>query len=240
MTRNEAINRLKAAKLWGLFSDDSTGIDVLIEGGKVSILDMSAYITGNGGHAVRSLVMGLIARKVFAARMVSRQLEEIQALKTGYSYFKMEEESDVKGKKPLVWFFIDEAHNFLPVTGKTAATDALVTILREGRQPGLSLLLITQQPGKIHTDVLTQSDIVISHRLTARRDVDALNSMMQSYLGDTLTGYLNMLPAESGAAIILDDNSERLIPVRVRPKFSWHGGEAPTAIKYKKSDELGF
>jgi len=81
---------------------------------------------------------------------------------------------------------------------------------------------------------------VLAHRLTAKRDVDALNSMMQSYLGDTLTGYLNILPSESGAAIILDDNSERLYPLRVRPKFSWHGGEAPTAIKYKRSANLGL
>lgn len=43
---------------------------------------------------------------------------------------------------------LDEAHEFLPDTGKTAATDALVTILREGRQPGVSLILATQQPGK--------------------------------------------------------------------------------------------
>jgi intein/homing endonuclease len=137
-------------------------------------------------------------------------------------------------------FLVHNCHEYLPQEGKTAATDALVTILREGRQPGLSLLLISQQPGKIHSDVLTQSDIVISHRLTAKRDVDALNSMMQSYLGNTLTGYLDMLPAEPGAAIILDDNSERLYPIRVRPKFSWHGGEAPTAIHYKRSANLGI
>jgi hypothetical protein len=169
--------------------------------------------------------------------MISRQLEEIEAIKVGYSYFKSEE-TEHKDKKPLVWFIIDEAHNFLPATGKTAATDSLVTLLREGRQPGISLILITQQPGKIHTDVMTQSDIVLAHRLTAQRDVKALNSMMQSYLGETLTGYLNMLPSEPGAAIILDDNSERLYPIRVRPKFSWHGGEAPSAIKKKR--ELPF
>tara|TARA_Y100000310_G_C20697669_1_gene826866 strand:- start:4198 stop:5532 length:1335 start_codon:yes stop_codon:yes gene_type:complete len=239
LVRNEAVNRLKAARLWGLFSDEGTGIDVLIKGGMVSILDMSAYLTEGGSREVRALVMGLVARKVFVQRMISRQLEEVEAIKTGYSYFKMEEAIDIKDKKPMVWFIIDEAHNFIG-TEKTAATDALVSILREGRQPGLSLLLITQQPGKIHSDVLTQSDIVIAHRLTAERDVKALNSMMQSYLGETLTSYLNMLPSEKGAAIILDDNSERLYPIRVRPKFSWHGGEAPTAIKYKRAMNLGL
>lgn len=238
--RNEAINRFRGAKRWGLFSDEGTKIDVLIRGGTVSILDMAAYATSEGGWGVKALVVGLICKKVFIERMISRQIEEIEAIRVGYSYFKLEEESENEEKKPLVWFLLDEAHELLPVDGKTAATDALVTILREGRQPGLSLLLITQQPGKIHTDVLTQSDIVLAHRLTAKRDVDALNSMMQSYLGDTLTGYLNTLPAEPGAAILLDDNSERLFPIRTRPKLSWHGGEAPTAIKYKKSAHLGI
>lgn len=236
--RNEAVNRLRAAKRWGLFSDEGTKIDVLIKGGTVSILDMSAYATSEGGWGVKALVVGLICKKVFIERMISRQLEEVEAIKVGYSYFKIQEESETEEKKPLVWFLLDEAHELLPAEGKTAATDALVTILREGRQPGLSLLLITQQPGKIHSDVLTQSDIVLAHRLTAKRDIDALNSMMQSYLGDTLTGYLNTLPAEPGAAILLDDNSERLFPLRTRPKFSWHGGEAPTAIKYKRSANL--
>jgi len=236
-TKTEAINRFKISKRWGLFSEKGTKVDVLIQGGKVSVLDVSAYATEEGGWGVKSLVIGLIAKKVFIERMISRKLEEIESIKSGYSYFQLEEEVN-EDKKPLVWFIIDEAHEMLPAEGKTAATDALVTILREGRQPGLSLLLITQQPGKIHTDVMTQSDIVLAHRLTAKKDVDALNSMMQSYLGETLTGYLNMLPSEKGAAIILDDNSERLYPMRVRPKFSWHGGEAPTAMKYKKSLNL--
>jgi len=29
----------------------------------------------------------------------------------------------------------------------------------------------------------------------------------------------------------LDDNSERIYPMRVRPKFTWHGGESPSAVK---------
>ena len=28
--------------------------------------------------------------------------------------------------------------------------------------------------------------------------------------------------------------------MRVRPRFTWHGGEAPTALKYKKSQNLGL
>ena len=139
---------------------------------------------------------------------------------------------------PMVWLMLDEAHEFLPREGKTVATEALVQLLREGRQPGISLVLATQQPGEIHKDVMTQSDIVISHRITAQFDIEALNTMMQSYLLADLTTQLNNLPREKGAAIILDDNSERLYPMKIRPRFTWHGGEAPTVIKKEKTIEI--
>jgi len=42
------------------------------------------------------------------------------------------------------------------------------------------------------------------------------------------------LPGLKGSAIILDDNSERIYPMRIRPRFTWHGGEAPTAVKIEK------
>ncbi len=239
-TRNEAINRLKTAQRWGLFNDKGTSIDVLIKGGQVTVLDVSCYATGEGGWGVKNLVMGLIGKKLFIERMISRKEEELEDINVGYSYFNVEAEEKSELRKPLVWLIIDEAHECLPKEGKTAATDALVTILREGRQPGISLILATQQPGKIHGDVTTQSDIVISHRITSKADVEALNSMTQSYLESTITGYLNNLPSEKGAALILDDNSERIYPMRVRPRLSWHGGEAPSAMKIKKSTNLGL
>ena len=155
----------------------------------------------------------------------------------GYSYIGTEKKQI---KKPLVWLIIDEAHEFLREDQKTPATDSLITILREGRQPGISMILATQQPGKIHRDVITQSDIIISHRVTAKPDIVALGDMMQSYITTDLVTNLNNLPKEAGAALILDDNSERIYPIKVRPRFTWHGGESPSAIKYKKELDLGL
>ena len=80
-------------------------------------------------------------------------------------------------------------------------------------------------------DAMTQSDIVIAHRVTAKPDIEALNTIMQTYLLDSILKTMESLPALKGSAIILDDNSERIYPMRVRPRFTWHGGEAPTAIK---------
>ena len=81
---------------------------------------------------------------------------------------------------------------------------------------------------------MTQSDIIISHTVTSKPDVEALNLIMQTYLLEDIQSYLNQLPHLKGSAIILDDNSERIYPMRVRPKLTWHGGEAPTALRVKK------
>jgi len=139
---------------------------------------------------------------------------------------------------PLVWLVIDEAHEFLPRDEKdaNAATQPLITIMREGRQPGISLMLASQQPGKIHTDVMTQSDIVLSHRITARMDVEALGLLTQSYMREGLTQAVDDLPRVKGAGVIFDDSNEKLYPMRVRPRFTWHGGEAPSAVKIKKKE----
>ena len=134
--------------------------------------------------------------------------------------------------------FLDEAHEFLPMHEKTPASNALIQLLREGRQPGISMVLATQQPGVIHRDVMTQSDIILSHRLTNKKDMEALNEMMQSYLLEGITKSMNKLPGEKGAAILLDDSSERLYPMRIRPRFTWHGGEAPRAIRDEEENKF--
>ena len=227
-TKNTLISLFKAAKTWGIFSEKGLSITELINAGKTTVLDLSMF-SSISAFNIRSLVIGLITKRIFNERMKERRKEEISAVSRGQDFLTIEDR-----EFPLVWLFIDEAHEFLPEKEQTAATAPLMQVLREGRQPGLSIVLATQQPGQIHKDVMTQSDIVISHRVTARPDVTALNNIMQSYLLKDIKNYLDNLPDLKGSAIILDDNSERIYPMRVRPRFTWHGGEAPTSVKVEK------
>jgi len=221
-------SRFKTVERWGLFDKNAPAFSKIIEAGKTIVIDISAYSEIPGGDKIKALVIGWVSHNALKSRLSARKAEEVKLIQEGGF---IGSGVSAKSTAPLLWILIDEAHEFLPKTGSTLATPALVRLLREGRQPGISMVLATQQPGKIHTDVLTQSDIVLSHRLTAKVDVEALNEIMHSYLPFAIQKYLDSLPSVKGSAIVLDDTLEKIYPIRVRPRFSWHGGQDPNAIQ---------
>ena len=235
-TRSAAENLFLTAKEWGLFDRKGVSFSELVAPGQVSVIDVSGYASSVNRGSVRALVIGLISKKLFSERMEIRKAEEYSSVKTYTSILSPEKNREKE--MPLIWIMVDEAHEFLPRQGFTPATDALQTLLREGRQPGISLVLASQQPGQIHTDVMTQSDIVIAHHLTARIDIDSLGALMQSYMRSGLDKVIAELPDAKGAAVLFDDINERLYPIRVRPRITWHGGGSPTVLDEKKKFSL--
>ena len=227
ITKNAVENRFNAVRSWGLFDVEGTDIKDIIKPGEVSILDTSVYEDFN----IKAIAISIICKKLFLERITARKVEEVSEIEHHESYFSQEE---IRLERPLVWLFIDEAHELLRREGKTPASDVLTQLIREGRQPGISMVMATQQPGEIHRDVITQSDIVISFRVTAKPDIDALNLINQSYLTEQILEHMNNLPNEKGSAIILDDNSERIYSIKLRPKLSWHSGDTPSAVLFKK------
>lgn len=227
-TRLALQNRLLAAADWGIFKEEGTPLTDLIKPGKINILDISVYNSAIGGWSVRSLVIGLLVKKIFQARLLARKAEEVQSITL--SKDPLLTSSHYSHDVPMVWFLIDEAHEMLPAKGKTPATEPLLQVIREGRQPGLTLVAATQQPGKLHSDVLSQCDLVLSHRVTAVPDIEALNKIMANYMVQTLEKYLGTLPRVKGSAILLDDNGEKVYAIRTRPRLSWHGGESASMV----------
>ncbi|MBI4170409.1 MAG: ATP-binding protein [Candidatus Aenigmarchaeota archaeon] len=205
-------NRFIAAKEWGIFGESR--MPDMLQPGKVTVLDVSLT-----PQNVRALLVGIASRKLLEERIRARRNEELADI----------ELSPIR-RVPMPWLLIDEAHNFLPDEGTTAATETLSKIVKEGRQPGITLVFATQRPEKLHPDAVAQADMIISHRLTAKADIDALKAIMQTYLLYDIGKYINELPHLKGTAIILDDNSERLYKVRMRPRQSWHAGSSPVAI----------
>ncbi|MBI4015545.1 MAG: ATP-binding protein [Candidatus Aenigmarchaeota archaeon] len=210
-------NRFYGAENWGIFSDKDLRIEDIMKPGSVTILDVSLM-----DWAVRSLFLGFLAREIYSVRISARREEE-SALIAG----------EEKRKVPLTWIMVDEAHNFIGSERETASTGPFLTLLRQGRQPGISLVLATQRPNKLHEDAIAQADLVIAHRLTAKPDMEALSGIMQTYLLEDLRKNITDLPKTKGSAVVLDDNSERLFNVQIRMRQSWHAGSTPSALKQK-------
>ena len=210
------------AEEWGVFEREGTPIEEFLKPGGISVIDISHYLRSSSGWSVRTIIIGLLARRLFQARLMARKSEEVETI-TG----------EERKKLPMLWLVIDEAHQFIPTKGLTAASQPILTLIKEGREPGVSLVLITQIPNKLHPDALSQSDIVIAHRLTAEADIKALRSIMQTYMHEDILTYINNLPRKKGTAIILDDNSEKVYTVQIRPRLTWHAGGSPAAIKKK-------
>jgi len=220
--KDAVTNRFLLAKDWGVFEKEGTPVLDIFQAGRVTVIDVSHYMRVSSGWGVRSMIVGLLARRVFQERLMARKKEEFETMG-----------GERRKTVPMVWFVIDEAHQFIPSEGMTAASEPLLTLIKEGREPGISIAMITQMPNKLNQEALAQSDIIISHRLTARSDLEALRSIMQTYVLEDIQELINILPRLKGAAIVLDDNSERLYSIQVRPRLSWHAGGSPSAIKEK-------
>ncbi len=91
-------------------------------------------------------------------------------------------------RQPLL-IVIDEAHNVCPrepvSPNQALATEHAVRIAGEGRKFGRYLLLATQQPDKVHANVVSQCDSLLLMRMNSAADIESLKSAF-SFVPDTL------------------------------------------------------
>ena len=121
----------------------------------------------------------------------------------------------------LPWLLVDEAHTFFD----GVAGPALDRILTRGRAPGVSLVAATQRPSAIPDVGISQSDLLVSHRLTAQGDLDALDRARPTYLDGSLA---ERMPATPGEVLVVDDATETVHAARIRARATPHGGEDPS------------
>jgi DNA helicase HerA-like ATPase len=221
-TKSSLVNMLTAADSWGVFGSQGIKPDEIMKPGMINVFDVSR-LRASEAWSVRNLLVAMVSRTIYEQRVIARRQEEMERIG----------EIDLKDseRKPMVWLVIDEAHQFCGSQFDTVSTGPLLTIVKQGRQPGISFVPMTQMPEKIHPEVISQSDIVLSHRMTSKSDLSSLQSIMQTYLMEDLWKSISNLPKTRGSAIVLDDNSERIFSIQARPRLTWHGGESAVAAK---------
>jgi len=120
----------------------------------------------------------------------------------------------------LPWVLIDEAHTFF----QGVAEVSLRLLLTRGRAPGVSIVTATQRPSALPAVAISQSDVLLSHRLTSQDDLDALVHAQPTYLD---TSFEERMPTEPGDVTIVDDSTETVHAARIRLRDTPHGGDSP-------------
>ncbi|MBC8263373.1 MAG: ATP-binding protein [Anaerolineales bacterium] len=204
-TRQALLNRLEMAQDWDIFSARYQELWEVFDPQSVNIVDLSTLDPGPRGR--RNLIVDVLARDIFKRRTIARRKEELGLV----------------SELPRVWVLIDEAQQFVPSGKTTLAKEALIRWTKEGRQPGLSLAVASQQPSAIDSEVITQCDVIIAQKLTNRADIQAVNALSQDYMGGELKTYIRKLKRR-GEAVLVDDEQEKVAMVQIRPRKSYHGG----------------
>lgn len=213
--KGAAENFFHLASSWNIFHPRGLSLSEVVEGGTVTVLDVSPY-----PHSLKDVVVAALAQAIFERRVQARQQEE--AVRLGHA--------ESSSPFPLAWMVIDEAQVFLP-REKTLSKQVLIwQWMRQGRQPGLSLLLATQRPSALDPEVLSHSDLIACHRLTAQQDIQALNTIRPTYMQGSIGEALKRVGTERGVALVIDDTTEAVQVIKIRPRLSWHGGEEPSAV----------
>jgi len=121
-----------------------------------------------------------------------------------------------------VFTLLEEAHRFAPAGQTVVSTNILKQVLSEGRKFGVGIGLITQRPGKLDQDVLSQCMTQIIMRIVNPVDQDTVAKSVEG-AGRQL---LDELPAlTKGQAVISGVGVNTPVMCRVRPRHTRHGGE---------------
>lgn len=187
----------------GVFDDHKhTSMQTLLRPGRCSVLQV-----GEMDRRSQQIVVATILRRAFEGR---------QQTKRGST------NPDDELHIPFpIFVLIEGAHHFAPAGGDVATTNLLKEILAEGRKFDMGIGLITQRPGKLDQDVLSQCMTQCIMRIVNPVDQAAVAAAVESVGRELLVE----LPALSrGQAIISGAAINATVLCRVRERLTQHGG----------------
>jgi len=172
----------------------------------------------------QQVIVGTLLRRVNKARMLTTRGEAAPNTENFLNY--------------PVFTLLEEAHRFAPAGASVVSTNILKQILSEGRKFGVGIGLITQRPGKLDQDVLSQCMTQIIMRIVNPIDQDTVAKSVEG-AGRAMLAELPALT--KGQAVISGVGINTPVMCRIRPRLTAHGGEtfdAPSEwMKWHSSGE---
>jgi DNA helicase HerA-like ATPase len=125
-----------------------------------------------------------------------------------------------------VFVLIEEAHHFAPASGDVISLGILKQVLAEGRKFGTAVGLVSQRPGKLDADVLSQCNTQFILRIVNPVDQARVAESVETVGRDLLSE----LPAlTKGQVIVAGEAVNTPVLCRVRARHTPHGAESRDA-----------
>ncbi len=123
---------------------------------------------------------------------------------------------------------LEEAHHFAPASADVISTHILKQVLSEGRKFGVGVGLISQRPGKLDQDVLSQCMTHFIMRIVNPIDQASVAGAVESVGRDLL----DELPALSkGQVVIAGSSLNTPVVCQTRSRHTRHGGTSIDAAE---------
>ena len=136
---------------------------------------------------------------------------------------------------PPFYCFIDEAHLLAPNKGKAATTPMMRLLAQEGRKFAANLVVITQKPQLLDTNVRSQVGTWIIHQLTDVRDVDITVTSTEGLSREWIEDIQHL---DTGQAVIAGDAVQVPLIVDVRTRETLHGAIGFNPLDYAERQTL--
>ncbi|HLJ67172.1 MAG TPA: ATP-binding protein [Chloroflexota bacterium] len=127
-----------------------------------------------------------------------------------------------------VFVLLEEAHHFAPASADVVSTSILKQVLSEGRKFGVGVGLISQRPGKLDQDVLSQCMTHFIMRIVNPVDQASIAGAVESVGRDLL----EELPSLSkGQVVIAGSSLNTPVICHTRTRYTRHGGTSKAAAE---------
>jgi len=181
----------------------------LVTPGKVTIISLAGLST-----SVQQAVVRRVASKI---------------LNGGMAWRKGDTQSE---QIPCpVFMVVEEAHNFVPSRGNVSSKGILERIAAEGRKFGVGLCVVSQRPGRIDSNVLSQCNSMIILRIVNPFDQSNVENSAEALSGDLM----KELPSlNTGEAVVIGPAVKHPALVKIDKFEGALGGSDPDVIRLWK------
>jgi DNA helicase HerA-like ATPase len=163
----------RALRIWGpIFDQHARSLIDQIYPNRINVLDVSGFTEAQAQVLVSYLLEELLENRKDAVKG-----------------------SEARFDSPVI-VAIEEAHVFVPSGRRTYCSEIIAKVAREGRKFGLSLILVSQRPSKLNSDVISQMGSFAIAGLTHPADQKFIKEVTDEVTDELGTSLPSLNPGE--------------------------------------------